>query len=74
MGECHDFPSKFLRLTLPKNFGGHLFSVSLIWGSEKLCASQGYVTIFLRKFCPAVPKTFAGEPFCAVFRNISGSE
>ena len=74
MGDCQDFPWKFLCLTVPKNFGRHLFSVSLIWGIEKLCASQGYVTILLRNFCLAVPKNFAGEPFCAVFRNTSGSE
>ena len=30
---------------------------------------------FLSKcFCLTVPKTFAGETFCAVFQKISGSE
>ena len=61
MGECQDIPSKFLCLTVPKNFGGHLFSVSLIWGIEKHCASQGYVTIFLRNFVPQYRKTLQGN-------------
>ena len=25
-------------------------------------------------FCPTVPKDFVGEPFCAVFQTISGSQ
>ena len=29
---------------------------------------------FVEFFCLAVPKKFAGEPFCAVFQKISGSE
>ena len=29
---------------------------------------------FVESFCPAVPKNFAGEPFCAVFQKISGSQ
>ena len=28
----------------------------------------------VENFCLAVPKNFAGEPFCAVFRKVSGSE
>ena len=44
-----------------KNFGGHLFSVSLIWRSEKLCASQGYVTISLRTFVSLYRKTLQGN-------------
>ena len=60
---------------MPKNFVGEPFSVSLISGIEKLYTSEGYVTIFRRKFfCLAVPKHFVGEPFCAVFQKISGSE
>ena len=53
------------------------FSVSIISGIEIFFASEGYVTIFdfLSKFlCLTVPKMFAGEPFCAVFQKISGSE
>ena len=35
---------------------------------------EGYVTIFRRNFCVAVPKVFAGEPVSAAFRKNSGSE
>ena len=57
--------------------GGESFSVSLILGSEKFYVAEGYVTIFgcLSKFfCLTVPKKFVGEPFCAVFQKIFGSE
>ena len=57
--------------------GGESFSVSLISGIEKFYASEGYVTIFdfLSKFfCLTVPKNLVGEPICAVFQKISGSE
>ena len=67
----------FLSHSAEKFRRGESFSVSLISGSEKFYASEGYVTIFdfLSKFaCLTVPKTFVGEPFCAVFQKISGSE
>ena len=35
-GLCQDFPSKVFCLTVPKNFVGELFSVSLISGTEKI--------------------------------------
>ena len=35
---------------MPKNFVGEPFSVSLISVTEKFYASEGYVTIFRRKF------------------------
>ena len=57
--------------------GGESFSVSLISGNEKFYVAEGYVTIFdfLSKFfCLTVPKKFVGEPFCAVFQKILGSE
>ena len=60
---------------MPKNSVKEPFSVSLISGIEKFYAEEGYVTIFCRIFfCLAVPKNFVGEPFCAVFQKISGSE
>ena len=37
-------------LTVPKNFVVEPFSPSLISGIEKIYASEGYVTIFRRKF------------------------
>ena len=71
------FPSKIFCLTLPKNSVGGILSVSLISGIEKVYASEGYVTIFdflSNFFCLPVPKNLVGEPFCAVFQRISGSE
>ncbi len=62
---------------MPKKFVGEPFSVSLIPGTEKLFTPEGYVTIFdflSKVYCLTVPKIFAGEPFCAVFQKISGSE
>ena len=49
-GEYQKFPSKIFCLTVPKNFVGEPFSVSLISGIEKFYASEGYITIFRRKF------------------------
>ena len=49
-GECQDFPSKVFCLTVPKNFVGQPFRVSLISGIENFYASEGYVTIFCRNF------------------------
>ena len=74
MGEYRKFPSKIFCLTVPKNFVGEPFNVSLISGIEKFYASEGYVTSFRRKFFVSVPKHFVEEPFCAVFQKISGSE
>ena len=63
-GEYQGFPSKVFCLTVPKNFVGEPFSVSLISGVEKIRASEGYVTIFRRIFfCLTVPKNSVGEPF-----------
>ena len=56
---------------------GESFTVALVLGKEKFYASEGYVTIFdfLSKFFfLTVAKVFAGEPFCAVFWKIPGSE
>ena len=58
-GKYQDFPSKVFCLTVPKNFVGEPFNVSLISGVEKICASEGYVTIFGRFFfvsqCRKIP-------------------
>ena len=45
-GKYPDFPSKVFCLTVPKNFVGEPFIVSLFSGVEKIRASEGYVTIF----------------------------
>ena len=52
MGEYQNFPSKIFCLTVPKNFVGEPFSVSLNSGIEKFYSSDGYVTIFCRFFLP----------------------
>ena len=70
----HNFPSKIYCLTVPKNFVGEPFSVSLVSGIERFYASESYVTILCRFFFVSLSKNFIGEPFCAVFQKISGSE
>ena len=75
--QYQDFPSKIFCLTGPKILVREHFSVSLISGMERSFASEGYVTIFdflSKYFCLTVPKNFIGEPFCAVFHKIVGSE
>ena len=58
-GEYQDFPSKIFCLTVPKNFVGQPFSVSLISGIEK--------TLCFRGLC----HDFASEKFFSQYRNIS---
>ena len=41
MGRYQDFPSKYICLTVPKNFVWELFRVSLISGTEKSWESEG---------------------------------
>ena len=57
-GEYQKFLSKNFCLTVPKNFVGEPFSVSLISGIEKFYASEGYVTIFCRNFLSRSAKKF----------------
>ena len=49
-GKYQDSPSKISCLTVPIKFVGEPFRVLLISGIEKFYASEGYVTIFRRKF------------------------
>ena len=49
-GEVSRLSFDFFCLTVSKNAVGRLFRESLIAGIEKSYASEGYVTIFLRKF------------------------
>ena len=53
------FSSKSFCLKVPKNFLREPFNLSLISGTEKINASEGYVTIFRQKF------------FVSQYRNIS---
>ena len=70
LGECQDFPSKFSCLTVPKTFVGQPFRVSLISVIEKLYASEGYVTIFCRKFLShSAEKLRRGTLLCCVSEN-----
>ena len=55
---------QFFLVSLPKNFVGEPFFVSLISGIEKGYACEGYVTNFVKTFCIAPSKNFVGEPFC----------
>ena len=74
--EYKDFPSKTFYLTVPRNFVGKPFSVSLLSGAEKVwIRERGEYQDFLSKiFCLTVPKNFVGEPICAAFQKIFGSE
>ena len=49
-GQYQEFSSKIFCLTLPGNFVGEPFSVSLFLGNDKFYASEGYVTVFCRKY------------------------
>ena len=70
LGECQDFPSKFSCLTVPKNFVGQPFRVSLFSGIEKFYASEGYVTIFCRTFLShSAEKCRRGILLCCVSEN-----
>ena len=67
-----DFLSKLLCLTVPRNFVGRAFSVSLLSGAEKVWIREGGVSrVSVEIFFLTVPKNFVGEPFCAVFQKIS---
>ena len=50
-GENQEFPSNIFCLTVPNNFVGEPFSVSLISGTEKSwIGGGGCIKIFRRKF------------------------
>ena len=48
-GEYQDFSWKIFCLTVPKNFVGEHFRVSLVLGIENFYVSEGYVKVF--DFC-----------------------
>ena len=75
-GGYQEFPSKTFCFTVPKNFVGESFSVSLISGIEKMLGIRGgEIHDFPSKlFCPTVLKHFLEEPFRAVFQKICDSE
>ena len=66
-GEYQKFLSKIFCLTVPKNFVGEPFSVSIISGIEKFYASEGYVTVFCRNFLShSAKKVRRGTLLCCV--------
>ena len=74
-GEVSRCSSEFFLSHSAEKFVGEPFSASLISGTEKLYASEGYLPIFRRKFlCLTVPKHFVEEPMYAVFQESSDSE
>ena len=60
-----DFPLKVFCLTLPRNFAGEPFGVSLFSGTENVCIRGGgeYQDFPFKIFRLTVPKNFVGEPF-----------
>ena len=69
-GEVSRFPSKNFCLTVPKNFVGEPFSVSLISGIEKFYASEGYATILCRNVLTrSTEKLCRGTLLCCVSEN-----
>ena len=65
--EYHDFLSKISCLTVPKNFVGEPFSVSLISGIERFYASESYITILCRNFLSRSAKKFRrGILYCFI--------
>ena len=49
-GGHQDFLSKSFCVTVPEKFVGEPISVSLFLGNDKFYASEGYVTVFCRKY------------------------
>ena len=75
--QYQDFPSNFFCLTVPEEFLGEHFRVSLNSGMGNFLLQRvmSRFSIFYRIFfCLTVLKSFVGEPFCAVFHKIFGSE
>ena len=62
---------------MPKNIVEEPFSASVIAGTEKVWirGAGGSIKFFRGKFFVSqCRKKIVGEPFCAVFQNISGNE
>ena len=59
-----------------ENSVGKSFTVALASGIEKdwIRKRREYRDFLPKIFCLTVPKNFVGEPFCAVFPKISGSQ
>ena len=57
------FPSKTSCLTVPENFVGQTFRVSVFRVSKNFMLQRVMSQFFVELFCLTVPKNFAGEPF-----------
>ena len=68
----HDFPLKIFCLTVPKNFVGEPFSVSLISGIEKFYTRGVYHDFLSKICCLTVLKNFVENP--SWFQKNSGIE
>ena len=69
--DYHDFPSKNVCLTVPRNLVGETFSVSLISGIERFYASEIYLTILFRNFfCLSAEKFRRGTFLICVSEKI----
>ena len=65
--DCQNIPLKISCLTVPENFVGQTFRVSLLSGLEKIYASEGYITNFCRIFLShSVEKLRRGTLLCCV--------
>ena len=73
-GNYQDFPSKIFCLTVPKNFVGEHFRVSLISGNENFMFHRVISRFSVEIFLSHSAEKFRSEPFCAVFQKISCSE
>ena len=74
-GEVSRFSFEIFLSHSSEKFVGEPFRVSLISGIKKFYYSEGYITIFRRKFlCPTVPEHFVEETIYAVFQKNSESE
>ena len=76
-GQYQDFPSKkILSHSAEKSSKGTLKSFTN-FGNRKNFCSRGLchdIRFSVAISCLTVPKNFIGEPFCAVFHKIFGSE
>ena len=71
-GSINLFRRKCFCFTVPKNFVGEPFSVSLVSVIEKFYASEGYVTTFdflSKVYCLTVPKISVGESFTVALNS-----
>ena len=72
--EYQDFPCNIFRLTVPINFVGGPFSVSLISGIKNFYAYEGYDTVSVVFFVSQNQKTLQDDPSVVCFRKLPGAK